>query len=154
MKRVPLTQGKYAIVDNIDYDYLMQWKWCYAKYALHHDCVSKKNIFMHVVIAERMGLDTSQEIDHHNQNKLDNQRRNLRPASERQQRGNTGLQKNNKSGYKGVSWHKQSAKWQAVIRVAGKLKHLGCFDNQREAAEAYNKAAKKHFGKFAWLNLV
>lgn len=64
----------------------------------------------------------------------------------------TGLQRNNKSGYRGVYWHLRSIKWVARIKVDGRQVHLGCFDDPVEAARAYNRAALEAFGEFAWLN--
>lgn len=164
MKRIPLTQGKHALVDDIDYDYLMRWKWCYIKqranggYAVRtYWCAGRtkvKTVYMHRIIAERMGLDMSNEIDHKHRNKLNNRRHELRPATRQQQTRNIGLRKNNTSGYKGVFWHRQQRKWYARIRFDDKLKHLGYFDTKIEAVKAYNKEARKRFGKYAYLNPV
>jgi len=86
------------------------------------------------------------------QGKLDNRRENLRSAMQAQQIMNGGLRRNNKSGFKGVSYFKQTKKWQAYIRHKYKRYHLGYFTNKLDAARAYNKVAKKLFSEFARLN--
>ena len=93
-------------------------------------------------------------IDHIDRNGLNNQRNNLRDSTRSQNNANRGLNKNNTSGYKGVCWNKQKQKWHARIRVNYKYVQLGLFDNIKDAARAYNKAALKYFGEFAWLNPI
>ncbi len=166
MKRIPLTQGKEALVSDCDYKYLMQWKWCYAKvknggYALRRGpSPERKSIYMHNVVAKRMNLTGSP--DHRKQgsrdNGINNQRNNLRPATRSQNQGNVGLQSRNSSGYRGVHGHKKNCRWIPHIRITGKSRHLGCYPLTRsgkiEAAYAYNIAALKWFGKCALLNPV
>lgn len=94
------------------------------------------------------------QVDHINHIKDDNRWVNLRECSQTQNKGNTPLRKNNKSGFKGVCWHKNGGKWQAAIRVNNKRFFLGLFDNKKDAAIAYNSAAVKEFGKFACLNEI
>lgn len=104
------------------------------------------------------------DVDHKNQKKYDNRWVNLRECSESQNHANTGLQSNNTSGHKGVSWSKQSGKWMAYIKVKdqgigktdgkGQRIHLGFFVDKKDAARAYNAAALKYFGDFANLNVV
>ncbi len=136
--KIPLTQGKYAIVDGCDYTYLNQFKWYYHKD--HKTGYAKRNIgkhpqrrlCMHRVILERMGCKDFAGSDHINRNGLDNRRCNLRLATASQNGCNTGKRKDNTSGYKGVCWdHK---KWRAYIRVNGKRIHLGLFDDIKDAA--------------------
>ena len=156
--RIKLTQGKFAIVGPRDYKYLNQFKWYYDKgYAIRGSPRvngKRHTIRMHRVILERMGHIDFKDSDHINQDRLDNRRSNLRPATRNQNRHNQGKYRNNASGFKGVCWHKHIKKWAAYIRVGGKRIHLGYYTNKLEAAEAYNEAARKYHGEFAHLNEV
>ncbi len=110
---------------------------------------------MHDVVAKRVGKRLKGRItDHRNEDKLDNQRSNLRAATTSQNRGNEGLRKNNTSGYKGVCWVGRVNRWIAYIKVNYHRYHLGYFKRKADAARAYNKAARKYFGRFAKLNKV
>jgi hypothetical protein len=100
-----------------------------------------------------MNAPDDMEVDHIDGNRLNNQRSNLRLATSSQNKINRGPRSDNKSGYKGVSWHKQRNKWTARIMVNGFYKHLGLFDEIENAVEAYNQAATKYYGSFAWLNI-
>ncbi len=111
-----------------------------------------KHIAIHRVILERIigrPLEKGEYVDHRNNDGLDNRRENLRLASNSQNLANRGLNTNNKTGYKGVSWNTLCNKYEAYIRVQGKRKHLGLFDTAEEAHKAYCDAAKEHFGEFA-----
>jgi len=110
---------------------------------------NSRKIFMHREIAKRMGLDLSNEIDHKDNNGLNNRRENLRTATHAQNNQNKGKSKNNTSGYKGVNWEKRRNKWRARIYFNKNYIHLGYFNDIEEAAKAYEKAAKKYHGKFA-----
>jgi hypothetical protein len=108
---------------------------------------------MHKEIAiQQMGFPSELKADHINGNPLDNRRENLRSATQQMNGINTGLCSTNTSGFKGVSPEK--GKWSAQIHVMNRKKFLGYFDDKVEAAKAYNSAAKKHFGEFAWLNPI
>lgn len=170
MKTIPLMQDRVALVDECDYNYLMQWKWFPVVSGSKTKVYARRNrrlvnsvyerpqdgdgsFRMHKIIAWRMGLLTNQ-IDHYNGNGLDNRRANLRAATPSQNGANRGPQVNNTSGFKGVYWSVWASKWMASIRVNRKLIYLGYFDSPRDAARVYNEAALKHFGKFACLNRV
>ena len=161
MKKIPLTQGKFAIVNDIDYAFLTQWKWHFDNgYAVRNSkksdrFIKRKRIHMHrVILSRKLGHSDFQYTDHKNQNGLDNRRGNLRPASCLQNQRNSKAQRGRSSKFKGVCWRKDSKKWQAKIKFEGHLKHLGLFTDEIEAAKAYNKAALEYFGEFAHLNPV
>ena len=87
-------------------------------------------------------------IDHINGIKDDNRISNLREATRSQNYMNVSMQKNNTSGYKGVSFDKRHGKWQAVCGLNGKIKHIGYFDTAELASLAYEAFAKISFGEF------
>lgn len=87
-------------------------------------------------------------IDHIDRNPLNNKIENLREVTATQNCANTKKNKNNKSGYRGVSWNKIAKKWAAHISINKKKKYLGFFKTAEIAYEAYCTEAKKHFGEF------
>lgn len=89
------------------------------------------------------------QIDHINGDRSDNRLENLREADNSENNRNRGVQKNNKSGFKGVGFHKQTQKWRAKIKLHGKNYHLGLFDEVEDAARAYSAAAERLHGDFA-----
>lgn len=93
-------------------------------------------------------------IDHVDNNPLNNRIENLREATPSQNRMNTSKVKNTTSGFMGVSWHKKNKKWAVAIRINGKKKFVGNFDDEIEAALAYNKAALERDPNFSKLNII
>jgi hypothetical protein len=89
-------------------------------------------------------------LDHRNRVTGDNRIDNLREATGSQNKANQLTNTNNTSGFKGVYWSKQNAKWQAGIRHQGKQKHLGCFNTKEDAHTAYCTAATQLKGEFAY----
>lgn len=89
------------------------------------------------------------EIDHINGVRSDNRLVNLRLATRSQNQRNIALRRDNKSGVKGVTWHKEAHKWQAQIQVKGRNMYLGRFERLEDAADAYKRAAINLHGDFA-----
>lgn len=154
MKKIKLNLGQFALVDDEDYEYLMQWKWFATKigntYYVNRNTRGKDFSFsMHRLI---MNTPKSKVIDHIDGNALNNQKSNLRECSQKENLRNRKKCKDGSSNYKGVSWHKGLEKWRVRICVNYKQFHLGVFEQEKKAAEAYDAAARKYFGKFARLN--
>jgi hypothetical protein len=156
MKKVQLSgkkgQGLSALVDDSHFAALNKHKWhCESSggYAVRHVREEGKvrRISMHRLL---MGEPAGMEVDHRNGDRLDNRLNNLRICTKAENRRNRIATA--KSGYKGVSLEK--GRWRASIRVGGKTLHLGSFPSAKEAAAAYNQAALREFGDFAWLNTL
>ena len=161
MKYIKLTQGKRALVDNEDFEWLNQWRWTYLSgYAVRHQQKkeygnnSRKMVKMHRVI-NKTPIDLY--TDHCNQNRLDNRKINLRTATNSQNQANVKLL-NNINGYRGVCKYihnyNEKKPWAARIKVKGKGVFKGMFYSKEEAALAYNELAIKYFGEFANLNQI
>lgn len=97
---------------------------------------------------------TNYKIDHIDQDQSNNKVENLRIATHQQQQFNKKGKQNSSSKYKGVNWAKQQNKWRASICVNKKRMHIAYFENEIDAAKAYDAAAKQHHGQFAFLNNV
>lgn len=158
MKAITLTRGFHALVDDEDFEELSKHKWyawvskhtCYAKRTINING-KKTSVSMHRKI---LGItDSSIHVDHIDGNGLNNTRLNIRPCSCAENQMNRRAQKNNSSGFKGVTWDKRDRKWKAYIRVNKSQINLGYFQDKNKAAEAYDKAAKLYHGDFANLNL-
>lgn len=150
MKKISLTKGMVTIVDDDDYERLMKRSWQYGGggYAVHTIRTPKTGmVYMH---REIMNTPDGFQTDHINGNKLDNRKSNLRLVTFQQNGWNAKRASHNTSGYKGVS--KRGNRWSASIHLNNKKIHLGYFGKKEDAANAYNKAAKKFFGEYAKLN--
>ena len=149
---LPLTKGRFAIVDAEDYPLLNKYKWYASKngntyYAvrMHKD----KRLRMHRYILD---APNNLLVDHINHNGLDNRKANLRLCTTQQNSHNQRPQKAGTSRYKGVSWNKRMKRWRVSINLNKKCIYLGHFKNEIDAARAYDKKAKVLFKDFACLN--
>ena len=155
MKKIKLTQGKFALVDDKDFEKVNQYKWHASKSYNTFYAIRKKDgetIRMHRVIMGFVKGDLRQ-VDHINSNGLDNRRSNLRECSNQQNQFNMKARIGCSSKYKGVSWAKGRNKWLAQIQVDDKDFHLGYFKREIDAAKAYDKKATELCGEFARLNI-
>ncbi len=149
---IPLTQGKFAIVNAADYPAISRYKWTVLAapntfYAVRSE--GKTQIRMHRQI---LNAPPHLVVDHINHNGLNNTKKNIRLCTREQNNRNQKPHKNASSKYKGVTWSKKDKTWFARIHKDKKNYHLGSFKKETDAAKAYDKKAKKLFGKFAYLN--
>lgn len=159
MKRILLTKGKFALVDDKDFDYLNQFNWCFSSkgYAskrgkiINYKYPEGRTILMHRLI---MGAVKGQDVDHINFNKLDNRRKNLRLCSRAENLWHKAKTKiKSSSRFKGVHWQKADKVWVTQIMKDGKYKRE-TFKDELSAAKRYNQLALVLHGKFAYLNKV
>jgi len=154
VKRIPLTKGFEAIVDDEWYSILSQWNWYYSNGYAMRDIGTRDNnetIFMHRYITMAASV---YQVDHINRNRLDNRFENLRVITPEKNYYSRAKQSNNTSGYKGVAFDKSRNKYMATITKGRKQHNLGRFNTAKEAAIAYNAAAQQFFGEYAYLNDV
>ena len=158
MKEIKLTKGYTALVSDKEYTRVVAAGPWHANishrtvYALHAFIVKGRHgaLVLHRFI---LGItDSAIKVDHKDGNGLHCNRRNMRIASDEDNAHNRCLNKNSTSGYKGVHWNKQVQKWQATLGFKGRRIHLGLFTYAWTAAKAYDKAARKYFGRFAHTN--
>lgn len=158
---VPLGNGVFAQIDIPDVGIVAGRNWHLNRdYAVAFHSVGERDkkkrgttVFMHRLIMGVAGEDyKNQQVDHIDANGLNNRRSNLRICTPTENvRGRRKLRANRAaSQYKGAS--RWSGGWKATIRKNGKHKHLGCFDNELDAARAYDTAAIEYFGEYARLN--
>lgn len=150
MKKIPLSQGQFASVDDGDYEALSVFKWHAVKirgifYATRGQWNPKtkdiKNLSMHRVV---MNAPKGRLVDHINHDGLDNRKANLRipPGNGRRENAlnrKKELMSSNTSGFTGVCWHKQKRKWEVRMRMSGKNLYLGSFNTKKEATKAVKK---------------
>lgn len=158
MKTIPVHPGKQAIVDDDDFDRLKIHRWFLLKDGKR--CYAKRNVkigdkwttvSMH---SDVLGLPRGRRIDHRDRDGLNNQKDNLRPATQSQNCMNR-VSPGNKFGFKGVSFDGRTSRpFFARLRTKGKTFQCGYFATAIEAAMAYNHKAVEVFGEFANLNPV
>lgn len=163
MKKIPLSKGYFALVDDEDYEELSKYKWsvvdqgreCKYAYRQTGKLGDRRNIRMHRVI---MNAAEGTDIDHKDGDGLNNQKSNLRICSHQNNMRNMNRVVN-KSGFKGVRVHTERLQggrraYQATIWDGSKSISLGYHETPTQAAIAYNKKAVELFGEFARLNPI
>jgi hypothetical protein len=150
MTKILLTQGKFALISNHQYERVRHFSWratWSGKKWYASTLIDGKTVYLHRFIA---GVtDTKTQVDHKDGDGLNCQDYNLRTCSNKQNSRNSIAKR---ARFKGVCWLKKNRKYRARIMVDGKEINLGCFDDEVSAAHAYDTAARKYFGDFAWLN--
>lgn len=152
MKKIQLTQDRYTIVDDSDYDLLSVFKWYYAARADYPEKGdARRQEDGKVIRMHRQLLDLTDpkiQVDHIDGDSLNNQRSNLRMCDTSQNMCNTKPYNNRR--WKGV--YKHNNKWKALLRSNGKIVYLGLYSTPEEAAKAYDVAALEYHGEFARIN--
>jgi len=157
-KLVPLSKDKFTIIDLEDFEKVKGFKWYFSSrgYATSSQwrCFPKNHANQYTLHMHRVIMNTPEGLltDHINGDSLDNRKSNLRIVTNAQNLCNVKLTKKNTSGYKGVSWCKNSKHWRAKITFERKIFWLGGHKCPQEAAKAYDKAALKYFGEYAKTN--
>jgi len=150
MKKIELSAGKHALVDDEDYEFLNRWKWS-ASYQhgiwYAQTKIMGKPIRMHRLI---MNAKSGEILDHINRNGIDNRKSNLRFITTQQNLLNRRVKRNTTSIYHGVALRKSTGKWEAYTSIFGKRKHLGFFIDEEDAAREYDKHTRSN--KYASLN--
>lgn len=150
-----LTKGMVALVDQADFEHASQYRWKahrgsgrrQAWYA--STLVGGRRIYLHRHILQTR----APVIDHRNGDGLDNRRANFRCCTHRSNARNHPIRTDSTTGFKGVDYVKKLQKYRArILTRAGQRLHLGTFPFPDQAARAYDRAAKKHYGRYARLN--
>lgn len=144
-KLIPLTKGKFAMVDNEDFDILKGVNWYFDGKYVKNNTLG----YMHRYI---MNAKPDLEVDHIYHNTLDNRKKNIRLVTRAQNTANSKHRKECSSKYKGVCFNKIVKKWVCSLMFKGVVYNLGYFTDEKEAGKAYDLKALELFGEFAYLN--
>lgn len=154
-KTIPVGSVHHAIVDDEDYEELSKFKWSpvirnrtvHAQREIRWKGMQDEARYMHQMITGYP------QTDHVNGLGLDNRKKNLRPATNSQNKMNEPKKRGQfTSQFKGVSWYNRLSCWRAQVMLDRKVVYSRCFKSEEEAARAYDEAARKYFGEFANVN--
>lgn len=142
-----LTRGQIAIVDEEDYNFLINWKWRAVWDGYRFYARNAYSEAMHRIILEI--TDSKIHVDHIDGDSLNNRKRNLRLATSSQNQANRTKTRANTSGVKGASWNIKRNAWQAQIGFRGKNIHVGYFDDLEDASCAYKMKEIELYGEYS-----
>lgn len=146
------SKGEEFYFDLEDYELIKQYHWFSDKdgYIKSDDKLGKqRNLLMHRLV---MNCPEDMIVDHIKHNRRDNRKSKLRILSYSNNNMNQCKRINNTSGVTGVSFYKNSNKWNAYITVNYKKINLGYYINFEEAVEARKRAEEKYFGEYSYDN--
>jgi hypothetical protein len=154
--------GQFTVLyDDEDHDKIKNYNWHVEKRSKGSSLIyaaskvykngRQSTLYMHRLITN---CPDNKIVDHINHDTLDNRKCNLRVCSNQENSMNRKSNKNSSSRFKGVCWKKREKKWISQINANNKNTCLGYFENEIDAAIAYNVSAKCLFGEFAHLNEV
>lgn len=151
VRYIPLTKGKYAIIDAADYERVAKFKWCASGsgrriYACRRQ--GPRIVYLHCLLKN---APKGMVVDHKDGDPLNDRQSNLRICTQRQNTYNS-PPRGGTSQFKGVAWNRRARKWQARIQCDGRKFYLGLFRDEAEAARAYDRKAHELFGEYAYLN--
>lgn len=155
---IALTGGGVAILDADDYERLSKWKWQAHWDKTTQSYYARRTIWLRggkgktcclLMHREVVGAPAGAIVDHINRNSLDNRKENLRICTAAGNAQNARVRRDNKSGYKGVSWVNRDRCWRANISISGKTIRLGSFRSAEAAHEAYKEASIRLHGEFS-----
>jgi hypothetical protein len=151
IRYIPLTQGKYAVIEAADYERAAMFSWHASNSgARTYACsnIGGRNVSLHRFL---MNPPAGMVVDHIDHDGLNDRRSNLRICTQRQNLYNS-RPKGRSSRFKGVCWDKARQRWVVYIRYGGRNRFIGQFADEIEAAKAYDRAAASLFGEYAYLN--
>ena len=159
MKEIKLTQGKVALVDDEDFEYLNQFKWFAVKdkctfYAIRNarkEDGTRTTVKMHRIV---MKTPEGMEVDHKDGDGLNCQKYNMRNCTHAQNMINKKIGVIGTSKFKGVCWYPNYKKWRVQITMKNKKISLGYYSSEKEAALIYNGKAVELHGEFARINII
>ncbi len=161
MKKIHIKDDIYALVDDEDFERVNAYEWCLNDkgYAIaNYPCGYLPNgwtkyalMRMHRFVMNLQKGDP--QLDHKDLDKLNNQKSNLRFATQGENARNKPRRSSSKSQYKGVGFHTHSGLWRATLCVNGKT-YSTYHRDKIDAALSYNEMAIKHHGEFARINVI
>lgn len=156
MKQIKLTQGRFSLIDDEDFEKVSKYKWNVSFNKRNNSFRPSTTIILnnkkYTLLLSRfiMNCPKGMVVDHINHNTLDNRRCNLRICTFKENIYNLKLRKSSKYGYKGISFKKN--RWIVQLKKDKKYIYGGSFKDKIEAAKTYDEKAKELFGKYANLN--